>query len=62
MQVATGGAFWAVLIWGIIDAQVLFKREVVRDVREQPARPRSKISLTPILSPSLNGLGVQGSF
>jgi hypothetical protein len=62
MQLATGAAFWAVLAWGIIDAEVLFKREVVRDLRERPVKPRSKLSLTPLLSPSVAGLGVQGSF
>jgi hypothetical protein len=62
LQLGCGGAFWAVMAWGIIDAQVLFKREVVRDVHEHPAVPRVKMSIAPIVSPSLTGFSLQGSF
>jgi hypothetical protein len=68
LQLAAGAAFWGVLLWGVVDAQVLFKPEVVRSVKEHgnssivPARDKSKISIAPILSPSLAGIGLQGSF
>ena len=35
LQLAAGAAFWATVVWGILDAQLLFKREVVVDTRER---------------------------
>ncbi|HEX4461201.1 MAG TPA: hypothetical protein VIA18_24645 [Polyangia bacterium] len=66
LQLATGAAFYAVAIWGIIDAQVLFKREVVRGEREReqhraPAK-RSSLTVVPLKTPTMTGVGMQGSF
>jgi hypothetical protein len=62
LQLAAGAAFWATVVWGILDAQLLFKREVVKETRERvdvpaPARkPRNKLSIIP------TPLGVVGTF
>lgn len=63
LQLAAGAAFWATVVWGIIDAQVLFKREVVRTTRERGAappphanKPTSEITVMPA------GLGLVGTF
>jgi hypothetical protein len=63
-QVAAGGVFWGLVIWGIVDAQYFFKAEVVHDQREltSPPTAKPKISVTPMISPSQWGLGVQGAF
>ena len=42
LQLAAGAAFWATVAWGIIDAQVLFKREVVRRHARTLARRRRR--------------------
>lgn len=66
LQLAAGIAFWATVAWGIIDAQVLFKREVVRDIHERDDRrsgpPPKKLSLTPLIVPTPNGVGLVGTF
>lgn len=65
LQLATGAAFYAIAIWGIIDAQVLFKREVVRGERERseqgPAK-RPPLTFVPLKTPTMTGVGMQGSF
>jgi hypothetical protein len=65
LQLATGAAFYAIAIWGIIDAQVLFKREVVRGERERsehgPAK-RPSLTFVPLKTPTMTGVGMQGSF
>lgn len=68
LQLAAGAAFWATVVWGILDAQLLFKREVVVDTRERSTlpggatkkRPPKRSSLSII--PTLGGVGVVGSF
>ena len=61
LQLAAGAAFWATVVWGIIDAQVLFQPEVVRRTRERGNEPprahkTSKITVMPA------GLGLVGTF
>jgi hypothetical protein len=58
LQLAAGAAFWATVIYGIIDAQVYFKREVVRDTRERHAPKPNKLSIIP--TPA--GVGIAGTF
>jgi hypothetical protein len=58
LQLVAGAAFWATVVWGIIDAQVLFKREVVVDTRER--KPQTKHSVSIIPAPG--GVGLMGSF
>lgn len=62
LQLGAGIAFWATMAWGIIDAHVLYKREVV--VREQDIGQRLLKSLrpTPSVGPGQVGLGLQGAF
>ena len=67
VQLAAGAAFWATLAWGIIDAQVLFKREVVVETHERTTPPpplpskKSKRSSW-MLVPAPGGVGIVGSF
>jgi hypothetical protein len=63
LQLAAGAAFWATVVWGIIDAQVLFKHEVVLRTHERegdalhpPKKSTSKITVMPA------GLGLAGTF
>ena len=64
LQLAAGAAFWATVAWGILDAQLLFKREVVRDTRERtdspaPAKkPKHQLSIIP----APGGVGLVGTF
>jgi hypothetical protein len=59
LQLAAGAAFWATALWGILDAQLLFKREVVTDTRERTTKPdKHKISIIP--TPA--GVGIVGKF
>jgi hypothetical protein len=70
VQVGTGTAFWAVVVAGIIDAQVRFVPEFTVGTKELPGGlsldPRKqppklpKTTLAPIVAPGLYGLGVQG--
>ncbi len=68
LQLAAGAAFWATVVWGVLDAQLLFKREVVVDTREHSTPPPDAIKKkTPKHSslsiiPTLGGVGVVGSF
>lgn len=67
LQLAAGAAFWATVAWGILDAQLLFKREVVVDTRERtttvPAPPKHKPKHSSIsIIPTLGGVGVVGTF
>jgi hypothetical protein len=63
LELGSGIAFWAVLAWGIIDAQVLFKREVLVKTHELESRPRPpRVSLTPTLTPGGFSLGLKGAF
>jgi len=54
LQLGAGIAFWATLAWGLIDAHVLFRREVVK-TREVPQPPKA-VTIRP------GGLGLQGAF
>jgi hypothetical protein len=66
LQVGSAAAFWAVVAWGIIDAQVKFVPEHVVQTRQRHGQPptsekrKNKLTLAPLISPSLFGLGVQG--
>ncbi|HEY7957029.1 MAG TPA: hypothetical protein VII38_17105 [Polyangia bacterium] len=60
-QLASGAAFWALVAWGIIDAQVKYVPEVVK-TRELERAPKASISIAPILSPGTYGLGISGAF
>lgn len=59
LQLAAGAAFWATVVWGILDAELLFKREVVTHTREREApapKARAKLTVMPA------GLGLWGTF
>src|SRR5262249_7508208 len=61
LQLAAGAAFWATALWGILDAQLLFKREVVTDTRERSTKPekhKGKLSIIPMPL----GVGIVGKF
>ena len=60
LQLGAGIAFWATVLWGIIDAHVLFKRETVQ-TREVP-RGLKSLMLSPSAAPSGGGLSLQGAF
>jgi hypothetical protein len=64
LELGAGIAFWGVLAWGIVDAQVLYKPEVVRlnELQSAPVRGKPKVSLAPVLSPGRYGLQLQGAF
>jgi hypothetical protein len=66
VQLGTAVAFWAVVAWGIIDAQVRFVPEHVVGGHElppgKPPQPKLKASLTPLVAPGLYGLGFQGAW
>jgi hypothetical protein len=62
LQLAAGAAFWATVAWGILDAQLLFKREVVRDTRERNEPPPKKMKNKLSIIPTLNGVGFAGTF
>jgi hypothetical protein len=55
LQLGAGIAFWATLAWGLIDAHVLYRREVVK-TREVAQPPPKAITVRP------GGLGLQGAF
>jgi len=59
LQLAAGAAFWAAVAWGIIDAQVLFQREVVRGTRERATPPKRN---TLSIIPTPGGVGLAGTF
>jgi hypothetical protein len=69
-QLGTAAAFWAVVAWGIIDAQVKFVPERIIETRElhgPPSPPpakkvKPKFSIAPIVAPGLYGLGAQGAW
>lgn len=60
LQLGSGAAFWGLVAWGIIDAQVKFVPEIVK-TRELPHGVQG-LTLRPILSPGLMGLGLSGAF
>jgi hypothetical protein len=65
LQIGAGVAFWAVVIWGIIDAQVKLVPETVilRDLDKKPQKKAStKLLIAPMVAPGLYGLGVGGTF
>jgi hypothetical protein len=63
LQIGSGAAFWALVVAGIIDAQVRFVSQFVTDERELPRPPeKKKVSLLPMFAPGLYGLGVQGAW
>ena len=61
LQLAAGAAFWATVAWGILDAQLLFKREVVVDAHERDA-PKKKAHPPISIIPTPGGVGVVGTF
>jgi hypothetical protein len=64
-QLGAAAAFYAVVLWGIIDAQVLFKRDVVREERERGGpsqKKKSSLTVVPLTSPTITGVGLQGTF
>jgi len=64
IQVASGAAFWAMVLAGVIEAHVRFVPQTVQN-RELPTAPKkkdAKIGFTPLLSPTFFGLGAQGVF
>jgi hypothetical protein len=62
LQLAAGAAFWATLAWGILDAQLLFKREVVVDTRERTTPPPKKKKNQLSIIPGPGGVGIVGTF
>jgi hypothetical protein len=62
-QVASGAAFWGLVVAGIIEAEVRYVPQVVK-VKELPSAPKPKATwlLGPILSPTFYGVGAQGAF
>jgi hypothetical protein len=69
LQIGAGAAFWAVVVAGIIDAQVRYVPQFVHETRELPAQPQkksspknTKMTMAPLIAPGLYGLGVQGAF
>lgn len=60
LQLGAGIAFWATLLWGIIDAHVLYKPEVSKT--REVAAPKHSVSLAPLVGPGQGGLAVGGSF
>ena len=67
LQLGAGIAFWATLVWGIIDAHVLYKPQTLVDTHELPRKSALKsLDLAPIID--LNratgqvGIAVQGAF
>jgi hypothetical protein len=65
LQIGAGVAFWAVVIWGIIDAQVKLVPEtiILRDLDKKPQKKASlKMFIAPTVAPGLYGLGVGGTF
>ena len=61
VQLAAGIAFWATVLWGIIDANYYFKREVVKDSRERSTTPSQKHGKLLII-PTSSGVGLAGTF
>jgi hypothetical protein len=59
VQLATGAAFYALAVSGIIEGQVRLvpMRETTRELPPQP-----KVSITPLLAPGFFGLGAHGAF
>lgn len=62
LQLASGVAFWAMVVAGIIDAEVRFKPEVVRYKELPEGKRKATFNLAPFVSPGLYGLGVNGAF
>jgi hypothetical protein len=64
LQIGTGVAFWASVIAGIIDAQVRFKPKSVieREIHAPQKDKKTTVSVLPLVSPGLVGLGVGGVF
>ncbi len=64
LQLASGAAFWVMVVAGIIDAQVKLVPVVVRtkDLPSQPPPKKTTWIMGPIISPSFYGIGAQGAF
>lgn len=58
LQLGAGVAFWATLVWGIIDAHVLFKK----DAPKKQTGTLKSLMLAPTIAPGQVSLGVQGAF
>ena len=71
-ELGTAAAFWALVAWGIIDAQVKFVPERLIGTHEVPGpappsappskKVKPKFSIAPIVAPGLYGLGAQGAW
>ncbi len=63
IQIGAGVAFWAVAIWGIIDAQVkLVPETVIMRELDKKKKASLKLMVAPMVAPGLYGLGVGGTF
>jgi hypothetical protein len=67
LQLGAGIAFWATVLWGIIDAHVLYKPETLLRTRELPRGPVRSLSVAPMLGPAgsngaQGGLSFEGRF
>jgi hypothetical protein len=63
LELGSGIAFWGIVAWGIIDAQVLFKKEVLVKARELPSPPKPpRVSIIPTVMPGGFALSLKGAF
>lgn len=58
-SVTTGAIFWADVLWGIVDALIYYRPQVVRPAFPPPA---ARVSVRPYSTSSGGGLSLQGSF
>lgn len=62
LQLAAGAAFWGMVIWGIVDAQVKLVPETVIEREVKPGKKHGRVTVTPLVSPGRYGLGFGGVF
>jgi hypothetical protein len=68
LQLGAGIAFWATIVWGLIDAHVLYKKEVVVRDTDLGQKVLKSLRLTPSVAPDGRtgvgqvGLGLKGTF
>ncbi len=65
LQLGAGIAFWATMLWGIIDAHVLYKPVRLENTREVPkknAGALKSLNVAPVVGPHQAGLAVEGAF
>jgi hypothetical protein len=61
LQLGAGIAFWATLVWGIIDAHVLYKPQRVES-RELPKGVLKSMIVAPVMGTNQGGIAIQGAF